>query len=151
MVSSSLIKLGFVEEALLVSTISKQYGLPVVQIDEQSVQPEVLNMIPHNIAHKYHLLPLELLGNTFTVAMVDPSNITALNDIKFITGHDIRVVLAPESEVRSGIEKLYESSVSYDSIFQDFDQADNVEVMNESSDIKALRCAGKGYRRRPGP
>ena len=134
-VSSSLVKLGFVEERLLVSTLSKQYGLPVVQIDEHSVQPEVLNLIPHSIANKYLLLPLELLGNTLTVAMVDPSNITAVNDIKFITGHDIRVVLAPESEVRGGIEKFYESNVSYDSIFEDFDDAANVEVMNQDNDV----------------
>jgi len=134
-VSSSLVKLGFVEESLLVNTLSKQYGLPVVQIDEQSVQAEVLNLIPHSIASKYLLLPLELLGNTLTVAMVDPSNITAVNDIKFITGHDIRVVLAPESDVRGGIEKFYESNVSYDSIFEDFDESANVEVMNQDSDI----------------
>ena len=143
MISSSLVKLGFVEEALLVSTISKQYGLPVVQIDEHSVQSEVLNLIPHGIANKYLLLPLELLGNTLTVAMVDPSNITAVNDIKFITGHDIRVVLASESDVRAGIEKFYESNVSYDSIFEDLDDGGNVEVLNQddSVDLDALERA----------
>jgi type IV pilus assembly protein PilB len=135
MVSSSLVKLGFVDEPLLVNTLSKQYGLPVVQIDDQSVQSEVLGLIPHNIAIKYLLLPLELLGNTLTVAMVDPSNITAVNDIKFITGHDIRVVLAAETDIRTSIEKFYESSVSYDSIFEDFDDPGNVEVLDQSSDV----------------
>jgi len=135
LVGSSLVKLGFVDEQVLVSTLSTQYGLPVVQIDDHSVQPEVLNLIPHAIANKYLLLPLEVTGNTLTVAMVDPSNITAVNDIKFITGHDIRVVLAPESEVRTGIEKCYESSVSYDSIFEDFDDASNVEVLNTDQDV----------------
>ena len=135
MVGSSLVKLGFVDEDILVSTLSTQYGLPVVQIDDHSVQAEVLNLIPHAIASKYLLLPLEVTGNTLTVAMVDPSNITAVNDIKFITGHDIRVVLAPESEVRGGIEKCYESSVSYDSIFEDMDDSANVEVLNTEQEL----------------
>ena len=135
MISSSLVKLGFVDESSLVNTISKQYGLPVVQIDEQSVQPEVLSLIPHSIAQKYLLLPLELLGNTLTVAMVDPSNITAVNDIKFITGHDIRVVLAGESDLRVHIEKFYESAVSYDSIFEDFGEQGDVEVLSQQDEI----------------
>ncbi|MFN8392408.1 MAG: type IV-A pilus assembly ATPase PilB [Bdellovibrionota bacterium] len=143
MITSSLVKLGFVDEAQLVGLVSKQYGLPVVQIDDQSVQPEVLGLIPHAIATKYLLLPLELLGNTLTVAMVDPSNITAVNDIKFITGHDIRVVLAAESDIRTSIEKFYESNVSYDSIFEDFDDGANVEVLNQDSsvDLDALEKA----------
>ena len=135
MLSSSIVKLGFLDESTLVNVLSKQYSLPVVHIDDQSVQPEAVNLVPHNIASKYLLLPLEIVNNTLTVAMVDPSNITAVNDIKFITGHDIRVVLAKESELKAHIERLYESNVSYDSIFEDFGDADNVEVMSAESDM----------------
>ena len=134
-VSTALIKSGFVREQDLTSALSKQYNLPVIQIDEQDVQPHVLGLIPQSIAHKHLLLPLELRGNTLTVAMVDPSNIVAVNDIKFITGHDIRVVLASESDLRAHLEKFYESSVSYDSIIGDLAEDGDVEVLGPESEM----------------
>lgn len=143
---SSLIKIGVLTEAALVSALSKQFNLPIVHIDEHLAQPEVLNLIPHNISLKYLLLPIELQQNALTVAMVDPTNITAVNDIKFLTGHDIRVVIAAESEVKAGIERFYESAVSYDSILGDMDEGSNVEVLTQEDnlDLEALEKATEG-------
>ncbi|MCB0322055.1 MAG: type IV-A pilus assembly ATPase PilB [Bdellovibrionales bacterium] len=133
-VSSAIVKMGLINELDLVSLLSQQYNLPVVQLEGQQVEHQVLSLIPHHLAVKHALLPLELNGSTLTVAMVDPSNIIALNDIKFITGYDIRVVLGSESEVKGCIEKLYESDVSYDEIFDDFAD-DNVEVLSADDDV----------------
>ena len=135
LVSTALIKSGFIREQELTSALSKQYNLPVIQIDEQDIQQHVLGLIPQSIAHKHLLLPLELRGNTLTVAMVDPSNIVAVNDIKFITGNDIRVVLAAESDLRAHLEKFYESSVSYDSIIGDLTEDGEVEVLGPESEL----------------
>jgi len=142
LLGSSLIKLGFLDEAKLLSTLSEQYGLPIVKLEGQESNPDVTALVPHNIAQKHHLLPLELNGSTLTVAMADPSNILALNDVKFITGFDIQVVLASEVELKAHIEKLYEGSVSYDSIIDDLG-GENVEVVDISDDfdLQALEKA----------
>jgi type IV pilus assembly protein PilB len=142
LISTSLIKLGFIEEAKLVETLSQQYGLPIVKLDEQTIEPEVVGMIPQQMAQKHQLLPIQFNGSVLQVAMVDPSNILALNDIKFITGHDIQVCLTAESELKTYLEKLYEQNVSYDSILGGIDD-ENVEIIetDESVDLQALEKA----------
>lgn len=134
LINSAVVKLGLMEEAELTSLLSQQYKLPVVQLDEYQVETHVLSLIPQHLAIKHSLLPLELNGSTLTVAMVDPSNIIALNDIKFITGYDIRVVLAGDTEVKTYIEKLYEADISYDAFFDDL-QDDDVEVMSTEDEV----------------
>jgi len=142
MLSTSLIKLGFIEEGALLETLSQQYGLPVVKLDEQTIEPEVVGLIPQDLAQKHHLIPIQFNGTVLQIAMVDPSNILALNDIKFITGHDIQVVLTAESELKSVTEKLYEQNVSYDSIIGGLDDG-GVEVVDtdDSVDLQALEKA----------
>lgn len=135
LLGTSLIKLGFIDEAKLLSTLSEQYGLPIIKLEGTDISPDVINLIPHNIAQKHHLLPLELNASTLTVAMADPSNILALNDVKFITGYDIQVVLASEGELKVFIEKLYEAGgSSYDSIIDDLGSED-VELIESSDDV----------------
>ncbi len=133
LINSSLTKLGFIEESELTSLISKQYGLPIVNLEEHDVDIDVITLIPQHLAVKHHILPLELINSTLTVAMVDPSNIIALNDVKFITGYDVRVVLATTTDLKTKLEKTFEEDVSYEGIFEDFD--DDVEVVEGGDDI----------------
>lgn len=143
LLGSALVKLGYIEETALVNTLSQQYGLPVVQLESLKVEPEVLALVPHDLANKHLLLPLQFNGTVLTVAMADPSNILALNDVKFITGYDIQVVLASESELKTSLDKLYEGNVSYDSIIGDIEEADSIEVIetDEALDLQALERA----------
>jgi type IV pilus assembly protein PilB len=137
--SSHLVKLGFVSEPDLLQTVSKQYGVPVVELDDMTIDAAILQLIPHNIANKHSLIPIVRKDSSLTVAMADPSNIVALNDIKFITGLDIQVALAAESALKVCIEKNYEGGVSYDQIMGDLD-AEDVEVIDtqESIDLSEL-------------
>lgn len=143
LIGTSLVKLGFIDEPTLTTVLSEQYGLPVVRLEEQKVESEVVGLVPHDLASKHHLIPLQFNGSVLTVAMVDPSNILALNDIKFITGYDIQVVLAAETELKAQLDKLYEGNVSYDSIIGDLEDAGNVEVVetDEQFDLQALEKA----------
>lgn len=142
MLSSALVKMGFIEEGVLVDTLSQQYGLPVVKLDDQTIDSDVVGLIPQDLAQKHQLIPVQFNGSVLQIAMVDPSNILALNDIKFITGHDVQVVLTSESQLKSCAEKLYEQNVSYDSILGDMDET-GVEVVEtqESVDLQALEKA----------
>ncbi|MCC6954323.1 MAG: type II secretion system protein GspE, partial [Deltaproteobacteria bacterium] len=143
--STAIIKLGVVTERQLVEALAKQYGLPIVAIDSEQIDPDAVALLPHNIAVKHNLVPLRYHGSALMVSMVDPSNILALNDVKFITGRDIHVVLATESDVKQHIEKLYESNISYDSIIEDLGDDSNVEVIDasDSLDLQALEKASE--------
>lgn len=142
LLGTAFVKLGFVAEPDLVQTLGQQYGLPIVTLSDYQISHEVINLVPQDLALKHSLIPLTLNGSTLTIAMVDPSNILGLNDIKFITGYDIQVVLAAESALKTQIEKFYETSISYDSILGDLDTA-NVEVLSsaEELDLQALERA----------
>lgn len=132
--SSKLVGLGFIEEDDFVEIISKQYGVPVIEIEEYEIDDTLLRLIPYNLAQKHCLIPLIKEETTLTVAMGDPSNIVALNDVKFITGLDIHVVIAGESHIRARQEKLYEENVSYESLMDDFDSED-IEVVDTGEEI----------------
>ena len=141
-IGSQLVKLGFLSQEDLLQTISTQYGVPIIELQDCQIDPSLLQLIPQNLASKHGLLPVVQKDRTLTVAMIDPTNIVALNDIKFITGFDIQVVIAPEDAVKHSIEKHYENNVSYESIISDFDNED-VEVVetDENIDLSELERA----------
>ena len=143
LVNQALIQLAYIEESALLNFLSEQYNLPVVKLEEIQIATQLLTLIPQRLAQKHHVLPLELNNNTLTLAMVDPSDIIALNEVKFITGHDIKVVLASEGELKTQTEKLYETDVSYDDLFDGLVEEDNVEVLSteDNIDISALEKA----------
>jgi type IV pilus assembly protein PilB len=142
-INYSLVKLGIIEESKLIELISQQYGLPVVKVGDQKIAKELIQLIPQHLSTKHHLLPIDLKDSTLTIAMVDPSNIVALNDVRFITGLDIKVVIAGASELKNLIEKSYEEEVSYEGIMADFEE--NVELIDqeEDLDINALAKASE--------
>jgi len=140
---SSILKLGKITEEKLCEVLSSQYNLPVVKLEEQTFDPEVIRLVPQSLALKHLLVPIRFNNAALVIAMADPSNILALNDIKFITGHDIQVVLANETEVRTQVEKIYDTSASLDTLMEEFDDGANVEVIetNEQLDLQAFEKA----------
>lgn len=143
LLNSAVVKLGAITETALIHLLSEEYSLPIVDLEDTEIQTEVLSHVPHAIAIKYFILPLQCEGSILTLAMVDPSNIAAINDIRFITGFDIRINLCTEAQIKFYIEKLYEGDVSYDSIFEGINEGDDVEVLSseEDIDINALEKA----------
>lgn len=132
-IGSYLVRLGFISETDLVQVVGKQYGLQVIELQNVTIEEQIVQLIPQNLAVKHGVLPIVQKDNTLTIAMVDPSNIAALNDIKFITGLDIQVLLASESEVKATLEKYYEGQVQYDKIIDDFAEQDVQIVDSEES------------------
>ncbi|MBX7138784.1 MAG: type IV-A pilus assembly ATPase PilB [Oligoflexia bacterium] len=137
-----LVNLGFIAQDDLLQTISQQYGVPIIQLLDYSIDDSILQLVPQNLATKHSLLPIVKKDQTLTVAMVDPSNIVALNDIKFITGLDIQVAVTTEPELKLTLEKLFEKNVSYESIIGDLGD-ENVEVVQtqDSVDVNELEKA----------
>jgi type IV pilus assembly protein PilB len=143
LINAAIVKLSIMEENELISLLSKEFSLPSVDLEDAELNQEALDLIPHSIAMKFFVLPLEVESNVLTVAMVDPTNIAAINDIRFISGMNVSIKLATENQIRSFIEKWYEGDVSYDEIFDGMEDDTDVEVMSseEDVDITALEKA----------
>jgi type IV pilus assembly protein PilB len=140
-VGTYLVKLGYISENDLVNAVGQQYGVSIIELDNLEIPPEVLQLVPQNLATKHHLIPVLRNNSTLTVAMMDPSNITALNDVKFLTGLDIEVKIATESAIRHGHERLYETGVSYENIIGDFDEEVEILDTTENLDLAELERA----------
>src|SRR5689334_14525418 len=106
----NLVKLGLVSDDMITAVLSRQYGIPSVNLDLFQIDESVLRLIPQEVAQKYSVLPLSRVGATLTLAMVDPTNVFAMDDVKFMTGLNVEPVLVPESSVQQAISKYYGSS-----------------------------------------
>ncbi len=131
---SILIKNGLITEPDLTSFLSKQYGFPSINLADYDVDASVIKIIPVDIAQKYQIVPVNRSGSTLIIAMCDPSNIFAIDDIKFMTGYNVEVVIASESAIRGGIDKFYDQSASLADVMNDL-ELDDLEVIGEEEDV----------------
>src|SRR5687768_2182403 len=106
----NLIKLGFVKDSDITALLSKQYGVPSISLAEFEVDPSVVKLVSAETAQKYQIVPLARTGATLTIAMVDPTNVFAMDDIKFMTGYNVEPVVASESAILEAIETHYGAS-----------------------------------------
>lgn len=104
---TNLVKLGFITEDRLVAFLSKQYSVPAVNLSEYKIDPSVLKLVPADMAKKYLIMPVARVGATLTTAMADPSNVFAIDDVKFMTGYNVEVVVSSESAIISAITNYY--------------------------------------------
>jgi type IV pilus assembly protein PilB len=106
----NLVKLGLVSDDMITAVLSRQYGVPSVNLELFDIEDSVIRLIPREVAQKYSVLPLSRVGATLTLAMVDPTNVFAMDDIKFMTGLNIEPVVVSEASVQDAISKYYETS-----------------------------------------
>ncbi len=104
---ANLVKLGFVKDEEITSLLSKQYGVPSISLNQFEIDPAVIKLVPAETAHKYQIIPLSRVGATLTIAMTDPTNVFALDDLKFMTGYNVEPVVAWETAVLDAIQKYY--------------------------------------------
>ena len=95
----NLIKLGLVKDEEITSLLSKQYGVPSISLQKFEIDPAVIKLVPAETAQRYQILPLSRSGATLTIAMTDPTNVFAMDDIKFMTNLHIEPVVASETEI----------------------------------------------------
>lgn len=141
---SVLINLGFIKEDTLLSFLSSHYGIPSISLSEFNINPDLIKLIPADLAHKYLVLPLALKGNTLVIAMADPSNIFAIDDIKFLTGYRIEALAAVESAIKDAINEYYATSTSLSELVSRMD-GEAVEFIEEGEeiDISELKSASQ--------
>ncbi len=107
---NSLVKMGAIQEEDLTQFLSRQYGVPAINLNEFDIEPEVIQLVSKDVATRHKVVPVNRAGNSLIVAMADPSNILAIDDLKFVTGYNIEVVVASEVGVNQAITRYYEKS-----------------------------------------
>src|SRR6188768_2830898 len=103
----NLVKLGFVKDEEITALLSKQYGVPSINLSQFEIDPAIVKLIPAETAQKYQIVPLSRAGATLTIAMTDPTNVFAMDDIKFMTGYNVEPVVASETAVTDAITRYY--------------------------------------------
>ena len=129
-IGTALIKTGAIEESKLTDFLSKQYGVPAINLKDFDIDNEIIKLVPKDVAEKHLVIPVNRAGPSLIVAMCDPSNIYAVDDLKFLTGYNIEPVVASEPAIREAIEKYYaERGPSLEDIVGDMD-ADDVDLVD---------------------
>ena len=103
----NLVKMGFVKDDQVTALLSKQYGVPAINLAQFKIDPTIVKLVPPETARKYQIIPLSRAGSTLTIAMTDPTNVFAMDDIKFMTGYTVEPVVASEVAITDAIEKYY--------------------------------------------
>ena len=145
---SNLIKLGFLTDETLVEFLSEQYGVPAVSLSNEDVEDSITKLVPYDIAYKYQIFPVSRSGATLTIAMTDPSNVFAIDDIKFITGYEVKPVIASETAIKEAIAKHYEQSDALQTVVDsmaglDGEGLDLIHDEEEDVDESDLKNAGE--------
>src|SRR5690349_21242897 len=159
----NLVQMGFVKDEEITALLSKQYGVPSINLAQFEIDPAVVQLIPGDTAKKYQIVPLSRSGATLTIAMTDPTNVFAMDDIKFMTGYNVEPVVASETAVVEAIQKYYPTagksvlavqasgpsaldaaSRGLEELQASLDAPDDVEVLEELQEISAEALAKQG-------
>jgi type IV pilus assembly protein PilB len=134
-----LVKLGHITDRQLVESLSQHFKVPSVDVSGMEIDESVLKIIPADIARKYIILPVNKAGATVTVAMIDPTNVFAMDDVKFMTGYKVEPVVASENSIRMAIDRYYGSThaIELKKVMEDLtDEASgDLEVLDEEEDL----------------
>jgi type IV pilus assembly protein PilB len=133
---SVLIRLNFVNEDQLIGFLSRQYGVPSITLGQLDIDPDVLKLVPAPIARKYEVIPVRRMGNSLALAMADPTNVFALDDISFMTNLQVLPLVASQTAIKKAVDRNYESKTeAITSVLSDM-QTDlaNVEVVDEGEE-----------------
>jgi len=140
--STALVTLRIFSDAELTAFLQKEYRLPLVDPAAMEVPAEVVRLVPATLARRHHLVPISLTGSTLTLAMSDPSNLVAINEVKFLTGYDVKIAVAATSSVTAALNLLYDQGSDYNNVLAEVEN-EGVELVKEEEeiDVKELECA----------
>ncbi len=128
-----LVRLGFTSEDTLTHFFATQFGIEIVEVIPGEIEDAVFSLVPPQIVQKHQLIPYKLLGSTLTVVVSDPTDLVAINEVKFVTGYGVRSALATPANIRKALEHRF-GGVSYDDVLKRFGDGE-MEVVQESDDV----------------
>ena len=134
--SDILVGLNLISRNDLMIVLSEGLGIPPINLSRYKIDPNVIKLIPKKIARNYRILPISQMGNTLIVAMVDPLNILAIDDIKALTGFKINLVITTEKDISEALSQYYDESsyAAIEKIIDDMDESGNIKLLESSSE-----------------
>ena len=130
----ALAKLGFISDGEITNFLSSQYRVPAIDLSSVEVDPELAKLVSREVCERHTIVPVSRTGSSVTVAMADPTNLNAIDDIKFLTGYNVDVVVASETAILETIEHVYVATESYEQIVAEFDD-EEVDFMLDEDDL----------------
>ncbi|MEJ2715989.1 MAG: type IV-A pilus assembly ATPase PilB [Deltaproteobacteria bacterium] len=131
----AVLKLNYLTEEELVEFLSREKGVPTVSLNEIDVDPDATKLIPAQIAHKYMAVPYAQVNSTLHVAMADPTDLDAIDDIKFMTDLSVEVSIATDSEIRKALDQFYDTGLQVDDMLEEFEDDDLEAVSADVGDL----------------
>jgi type IV pilus assembly protein PilB len=135
----TLAKLGYISDGEITNFLSSQYRLPAINLDEYEIDAEVVKLVSREVCEKHRIIPVSRSGQSLIVAMSDPTNLNAMDDIKFLTNFSVEPVVASEPAIQAAIERYYSAGPSYDEVMADFQLDDeDIDFKADEEEINAL-------------
>ena len=132
-ITKEIVRLGFTSEETLTEFLAKQFGIETIELAPGDIEDAIFSLVPPQIIQKHQLIPYKLMGSTLTIAMADPTDLVAINEVKFVTGYGVRVVLSVPSGIKKTLDHRF-GGVNLDDVLKKF--GDGVmEVVQESEDV----------------
>ncbi len=133
----ALARLGYVSDREMTDFLSSQYRVPAVNLEEYEVDAEVLRLVPQDVAEKHKVLPVSRAGASLIVAMSDPTNLHAIDDIKFLTALNVEPVVASETAIMAAIDRYYNVGPSYEDVMADFEE-NEIDFGDDDDEVNIL-------------
>src|SRR5262245_16286810 len=133
----TLAKLGYLSDGEITSFLATQYRVPAVNLEEYEIDPEVIKLVSREVCDKHKIIPVARSGSALVVAMADPTNLHAIDDIKFLTGFNVEPVVASETGIAEAIDRTFVLGPSYDEVLSEFGEED-IEGATDGEDLNVL-------------
>jgi len=135
----TLAKLGYISDGEITSFLSTQYRLPAINLDEYEIDAEVVKLVSRDVCEKHRIIPVSRSGSSLIVAMSDPTNLNAIDDIKFLTGFNVEPVVSSETSIQTAIERYYSAGPSYEEVMADLDLGDDdIDFGDSEEEVNAM-------------
>ena len=136
----TLAKLGYISDNEITNFLSTQYRLPAISLDEYEIEGDVTRLVARDVCEKHKIIPVSRSGSSLIVAMADPTNLHAIDDIKFLTGYNVEPVVASETAIQGAIERYYSIGPSYEEVMADLDLGtdEDIEFSGTEEEVNAL-------------
>ena len=138
---SCLTKLGFITDDDITGVLSRQYGVPSINLKYYEIDPNVIRLIPQDTALRYQVVPLSRVGSVLTIAMTDPTNVFAMDDVKFMTGFNVEPVVASEAAIAEAISRCYGGASSngeeLSNLMKEFTDDEELELAADEAELDA--------------
>jgi type IV pilus assembly protein PilB len=135
----TLAKLGYISDGEITTFLSTQYRLPAINLDEYEIDGEVVKLVSRDVCEKHRIIPVSRSGSSLIVAMSDPTNLNAIDDIKFLTGFNVEPVVSSETAIQAAIERYYSAGPSYEEVMADLDLGDDdIDFGSDEEEVNAM-------------